>query len=77
MKRQTMVRLCLAMFLLASVLGFGFGGSEANAAPCCTFCDSKLYWCLQGQYYYTYCNGDYSCCDQAVDSCYRYCSFSC
>ena len=77
MKRQTRVRLCLALFVLAATLGLvGTAEQNAYAAPCCTDCDGRFNACLAG-YLYTYCGGDYSCCDQATDSCYRYCSFSC
>jgi hypothetical protein len=77
MRKQTKVRLCLALLALVSVLGVGLTGTEATAAPCCSSCDYRFESCLAGTYYYPECNGDPGCCDQKVSSCWHWCSFSC
>ena len=77
MTSQKKVRLGLMLFLLAAALGLtALPTQNAVAAPCCSSCDGRFNACLQG-IYAPQCGGDFSCCDQATDSCYRYCSFSC
>ena len=77
MTSQKKVRLCLMLFLLAAALGLtALPTQNAVAAPCCSSCDARFNACLQG-FYAPQCGGDPWCCDQATDSCYRFCSFSC
>ena len=75
MKKQTKVRLCLALLALASILGLEFTGSEATAAPCCIECDDRFWSCVAGTSN-SECNGDYICCDHATRNCYLWC-FEC
>jgi hypothetical protein len=77
MRRQTLVRLCLALFMLAATLGMvGMTDQNAVAAPCCSSCDARYEACLAGTAHPA-CGGDPACCDQKVFNCYSNCSFSC
>jgi hypothetical protein len=79
MTRQTRVRLFSVLVLLAAlagVLATPTAQQAASAAPCCSSCDYQFESCLAGTYYPS-CGGDPGCCDAAVSSCWRWCSFSC
>jgi hypothetical protein len=73
-KRQTKVRLCLAILVLVSVLGLGLTGSEATAAACCEQCDNLYQGCLAGTLYKG-CGGDPMCCLNRVEWCYPGCYY--
>jgi hypothetical protein len=77
MKRQTLMRLCLALFLLAATLGIvSMADRSADAAPCCTWCDATYEGCLTGMYY-PECGGSSACCDQKTAGCYSHCNNAC
>lgn len=74
MKKQTKVRLCMALFVLAVTLGIvGTADQNAIAAPCCDSCDQRQLNCEAG-IIYTWCGGDPACCEQEVlNRCWRWC----
>ncbi|HEV8580836.1 MAG TPA: hypothetical protein VGX68_17360 [Thermoanaerobaculia bacterium] len=77
MKRQTLMRLCFAMLMLATTVGLAAVSEQGvDAAPCCSTCDGLYYGCLGGSSY-PECACDPWCCDQSTEWCYRHCSFSC
>jgi hypothetical protein len=77
MKRQTLVRLCLALFVFAATLGIvGMADQNANAMPCCSDCDARYENCLAG-FLYPECGGDEGCCGAKVASCWLHCSMNC
>jgi len=77
MSRQTRVRLCLAMFILTVTMGLAFlPNHDAEAAPCCTWCDATYEGCLAGTYY-PVCGGNEACCAQKTASCYSNCNNAC
>jgi hypothetical protein len=74
MTRQTKVRLCLALFILAATLGLTvLPDQNAVAAPCCSSCDDRQANCEAG-IIYTWCGGDPACCEQEViNRCWNWC----
>ena len=74
MRKQTKIRFCMALVVLALTLGI-VGGAEQNAiaAPCCSACDYQQDNCEAG-IIYPWCGGDPNCCAQEVaNRCWRWC----
>jgi hypothetical protein len=77
MSRQTRTRVFSFLMLLGVLTGIlALPVQNADAAICCSSCDSRYYSCLAGRWYLE-CNGDPSCCDEKVSGCWAVCSFSC
>ena len=78
MKRQTKVRLCFAILVLAATLGFtGIPPQEALAIPCCDQSCSYIYDnCINGLVYPT-CARNPTCCANKETVCYSHCNPYC
>jgi hypothetical protein len=78
MRRQTQVRLCLVLFILAATVSLTvLPAHNAYAVPCCGACDGAYENCVAGVIY-TWCAGDPLCCDREVyNRCWRWCNPYC
>lgn len=77
MARQTRIRLFSLLILLTVLAAIAAAPvPTANAAPCCSSCDSRELACINGTLY-PECGGDPDCCFNKVATCWRWCNFGC
>lgn len=75
MKRQTKVRMCFAVLVLVSSLGFM--PEPAYALPCCDQACNYIYdKCVNGLIYPA-CAGDPACCENKETVCFSHCKPYC
>ena len=74
MRKQTRIRLCLALFMLAVAAGIvGLPSApEAVARPCCQECDANFFACTSDTANGP-CYGDFTCCHNQSSFCYNHC----
>jgi hypothetical protein len=77
MTRQTRVRFFLLVLLFGALAAIPVAPPQnAYAGTCCSGCDRRLERCLAGTLQPS-CQGDPSCCDNWVQSCYSDCDGTC